>query len=119
MAVYSGGGAPAQLPLQGAALGLPPPALRLPQAPGPKRSRRPGPGSLTQVGGCALMGPVFGSIRIRGNLAQTSIPSSGLRGFGPNLLQQTHSGFSFLTSPTWRRWRDSAEFSLGGILCLG
>lgn len=36
MAVYSGGGAPAQLPLQGAALSLPHPALRLRQTPFPK-----------------------------------------------------------------------------------
>lgn len=57
MAVYSGGGAPTQLPLQGAALSLPPPALRLPQTPGPKCSRSEGSGSLNLAGGFALMRP--------------------------------------------------------------
>lgn len=94
MAVYSGGGAPTQLPLQGAALSLPPPALRLRQTPCPKCSRSVDSGSLNLASCFVNETIVSGVIPICGNLAQTSIPS---RLDWPNILHQTRPVGLFLT----------------------
>lgn len=59
MAVFSGGGAPAQLPLQGAPLSLPHQALWLQQAPLPKCSGKMSSGSVNLGGYFVLMRAVF------------------------------------------------------------
>lgn len=94
MAVYSGGGAPAQLPLQGAALSLPHRALRLLANSFPKCSGNMDSGSVNLADYFALMRPSFsvssGSVAALRKLP--SPPPGSADTPQPRHLQLTHVG---------------------------